>query len=198
MSKVGYIQEVKKASGKSYYYYRAPSGDRVSLGTDKEKATKHASQMMVYGLHRYFKYGELKAYKQSLRRLLSNSKARAKKTGRKWDLNKAFISKLFKRQNYKCKITGIDFRYEIGTEKGFRNPYAPSLDRIDAEKGYEKNNVRLVLTVVNYAMSDWGDDVFYEMMKGALAQLKREQNVKLSKNCKFFKQDASIKQALNH
>jgi hypothetical protein len=53
----------------------------------------------------------------------------------------------------RCEVTGIEFaRSESG-----RSPWAPSLDRIDAKRGYTADNVRLVCLLVNQALGEWGD-----------------------------------------
>jgi len=70
-----------------------------------------------------------------------------------------YLIKLFERNSGRCALTGMPFRLEH-YEKSRRNPYAPSIDRIDNGLGYTEGNVRLVLTFVNLAIADYGEDVF--------------------------------------
>ena len=62
----------------------------------------------------------------------------------------------------RCQVTNIPFGPKP-VDSYFRNPYAPSLDRIDSSKGYHKDNVRLVLCAVNTAMNEWGLTMFDEI-----------------------------------
>jgi hypothetical protein len=62
-----------------------------------------------------------------------------------------------------CRLTGKPFREtQVGAGKAKR-PYAPSLDRIDPMKPYTRENCRLVLQAVNFALNSWGDEVFEEI-----------------------------------
>ena len=75
-----------------------------------------------------------------------------------YELTKKDEFALVERCAGKCEISGIPF-----SEKGvqwYRNPWSPSLDRIDSKKGYTPDNVRIVLCAVNAAMNEWGEDVF--------------------------------------
>jgi hypothetical protein len=70
----------------------------------------------------------------------------------------------------RCKLTGLPFKEtQIGTGRA-RKPHAPSLDRIDPELPYTRGNCRLVLQAVNFALNAWGDAVFFEVSKAAVAQ----------------------------
>jgi hypothetical protein len=57
---------------------------------------------------------------------------------------------------------------QIGTGRA-RKAFAPSLDRMDPEQPYVRENCRLVRVCVNFALNAFGDDVFLEMAKGAVA-----------------------------
>ena len=64
--------------------------------------------------------------------------------------------------DYCCAVTGLPFAHDKGSTK--TNPFSPSLDRIDNRKGYETDNVRIVLYAVNTMMLDWGDAVFDQIV----------------------------------
>lgn len=79
--------------------------------------------------------------------------------GLPYAIDKYFIDELFVRQSFKCAVSGIQFEQpRSGTGKNPRHPFGPSLDRIKPPLGYVPSNVRLVCTMVNLAMSDWGED----------------------------------------
>lgn len=95
--------------------------------------------------------------------LIRGSKNRAKNYNLAFDLDQKFLKELYHNQDGKCAITNIDFCFE--KSKSFRRPFSPSIDRIDSSLGYSKNNVRLVCTIVNLALNEFGDDAFDKMCK---------------------------------
>jgi hypothetical protein len=62
----------------------------------------------------------------------------------------------------KCAVTGITF--SLRKEPGIRiRPWMPSLDRIDASKGYTNENCRIVCASVNLALNQFGEGMFYKI-----------------------------------
>jgi hypothetical protein len=57
----------------------------------------------------------------------------------------------------RCEVSGIEFQRRAPGVS--RNPWTPSIDRIDSSVGYTAANCRLVCLAVNLAMSTWGEDV---------------------------------------
>ena len=70
------------------------------------------------------------------------------------------------RSDAECEVTGIPFNDEMvpGCK---RRPFIPSIDRINPKEPYRFENCRLVCWVVNRALGDWGDDVFWRMVRAA-------------------------------
>ena len=63
---------------------------------------------------------------------------------------------MWKRSKGRCAISGLPFNsVSVGRGRA-RHPFAPSLDRIDPNKGNTPDNVRLVCAVANFAMNAWG------------------------------------------
>ena len=63
----------------------------------------------------------------------------------------------------RCMLTGLPFKdIQIGTGRA-RKPHSPSLDRSDPTLPYTRENCRLVLQAVNFALNAWGDEVFAEV-----------------------------------
>ena len=77
-----------------------------------------------------------------------------------------------------CQLTGLPFDF-MPTNKTFRNPYAPSLDRIDSQKGYIKENCRVVLAAVNDALGEHDDNDILPILKALVKGL--EKNAKKNK-----------------
>lgn len=46
-----------------------------------------------------------------------------------------------------------------------KEPFAPSLDRITPGLGYVAANVRIVCTIVNFAMNVWGQDALEHLVR---------------------------------
>lgn len=72
-----------------------------------------------------------------------------------------FLRNLAKRQNYKCYYTNLDM--DFSTDQ--KNPYQPSLDRIDSTKPYSEKNCVLVTLAANYAKNDFSIEQFNNWME---------------------------------
>jgi hypothetical protein len=71
-----------------------------------------------------------------------------------------------------CQLTGLPFDFKPHKEKEF-NPYAPSVDRINNDKGYEPDNIRVVLWAVNAALSENSDEEALPILEALVKALKR-------------------------
>jgi hypothetical protein len=58
----------------------------------------------------------------------------------------------------KCQVTGIPFDNSKPTTKHAKNPFAPSITKIDSDKGYTIDNCMVVVWMHNRAKGD--DDIF--------------------------------------
>lgn len=56
-----------------------------------------------------------------------------------------------------CELTRLPFDF-LPHPKYAKNPYSPSIDRIDSTKGYTKENVRIVLWQVNLMRGEMTDE----------------------------------------
>lgn len=80
----------------------------------------------------------------------------------------ADVVALWNRCGGRCALTGLAFHGgRFGTGKAKR-AFWPSIDRIDPEVGYTRDNCRLVLTAVNFALNAWGDEVFMRIARAAI------------------------------
>jgi hypothetical protein len=61
-----------------------------------------------------------------------------------------------------CELSGIKFEFESNYK---RNPLRPSIDRIDNNIGYEKNNIRIVCVWINNALNEWGEILLEKMSR---------------------------------
>ncbi len=96
--------------------------------------------------------------------LLESARGRAKNKNLPIDIDLDFLINLYEQQGGKCKLTDINFTFEINKDRTRKFlPFNPSLDKIDCNKGYTKDNVRLVCTIVNLALNNFGEDTFKMM-----------------------------------
>lgn len=68
-----------------------------------------------------------------------------------------FIDGLLVDQEWRCAISGLPLAAPRGPDRKFRkDPFGPSLDRIEPSLGYVPGNLRVVNNLVNSAMQEWG------------------------------------------
>ena len=105
----------------------------------------------------------VQTYKGRAVKLGKDSRYSAKIKGRAHELSVDYIEKLL-RENPNCQATGIPLCYESHIpEKAL---FAPSLDRTDSNKGYTKDNVKLVCWAYNQMKSDNHEDLILKIADG--------------------------------
>lgn len=101
--------------------------------------------------------------------LLCAARKRARRNKAVLSINKAWVME--KLTQGKCELTGISFSFENSTPF-FIDPYAPSIDRIDAKNlNYSPSNSRVVLTSVNSALGQWGTDTMLPILEKLVQSL---------------------------
>lgn len=92
-----------------------------------------------------------------------NAKKRARIRNSIISLTASEFSTIIKRAGGKCEVTGIRFQETMrgAVSQYSRNPWGPSLDRINCLKGYTADNCRLVCTAANIGMNVWGESVLF-------------------------------------
>lgn len=63
-----------------------------------------------------------------------------------------------------CSVTGLPLSLGHDGDTS-RNPWAPSIDRVDCSKGYVPGNVRVVCVLYNLARSDFRDEDLLKVAK---------------------------------
>lgn len=96
--------------------------------------------------------------------LITWTRRRAKKAGLCFDLKAADMVHLIHRSGGRCEVTGCVFSFaKYGSAA--KRPFAPSIDRIDSDKGYTRENCRLVVYAANAAMNEWGVPILITLLE---------------------------------
>jgi hypothetical protein len=95
------------------------------------------------------------------RKLLSDTKKRAKKKNIVFILTLEQLLELYRLQNGKCAMSGR--KLELGNKK--RGINSLSIDRIDSDGGYIYKNIRFVVWGINVAMAEWGEGYLRKVYK---------------------------------
>lgn len=127
--------------------------------------------------------------------LFSNAQHNAKRRGIDFTVNAEQFIKIAESQNGICAVTGIEFNFRTAIDAKKR-PFYPSIDRIDSSKGYSKNNIRIVLTIVNYAMNEWGEGPLIELVE-MMNIAKQKQAAKEKEEKDFMETLRQKSQAIN-
>lgn len=105
---------------------------------------------------------------QALLRSWKAAIGRSRKRGEVCEITIQDVEIMYAGQAGCCAVTGIPFRLEH-YEECRRNPYGISIDRKDNSMGYTPSNCRLVLVFVNTALSDYGESVFWDVLRKTFA-----------------------------
>lgn len=84
--------------------------------------------------------------------LRNRCKMRAKKYNMEFTLSKDCVVSLL--STLKCAKTGID----LIMDDSVYNPYAPSIDRIDSNKGYTDDNIQFTCMIYNFCKNSFTEE----------------------------------------
>jgi len=101
--------------------------------------------------------------------LWQDTRKRALKAGIFFDLDAKDMVEMVERSDGHCEVSGVPFNM-ARPAGGFRRPLAPSIDRRNTGVGYDARNCRLVCSAVNFAMNEWGQEVFVMIARATVAK----------------------------
>ncbi|MBX5010836.1 hypothetical protein HJB67_12815 [Rhizobium lentis] len=170
---ISYVMTTYKGS-RAYNYLRVPShlvpffGKKTFRLSDDRQAAEAEAARIISGLPSEHRSEHTEAEDAAARKMLANANGRSKKKGMDTDLSVEVIIDMMRKQGFRCAVTLLPFDLDWKKTSGAkRNAYAPSLDRVDNNKGYTKDNCRVVLAAVNYAMNEWGLDTYITIAEAA-------------------------------
>jgi hypothetical protein len=103
-------------------------------------------------------------------KIYSNAKRRANLKNLKFELTSEWVYDKVK--NMKCEITGIEL--SLTDLKDIRiNPYKPTLDKVNNNEGYTKENTKVVCWWWNVMKQDWSEETVKNLIN---EYLKNKQN----------------------
>ena len=108
----------------------------------KENPTKKTSAIYSKNYREKYKNDD----KKRLQYLITQAKNRAKKRNLLFDIDVEFLLSIFPKDR-KCPIYKIDLFW--GNDGTNNREHSPSLDRLDSEKGYTKDNIKIISWAAN-------------------------------------------------
>src|SRR6202012_5365358 len=106
--------------------------------------------------------------------LVRAAKSRNRLRGSTQDYSMDDLCAAWKDCDGKCKVSGLEFNFQVHGNGQARRPFAPSLDRIRPDHPYSRENVRLVLSIATFAMNAWGLEPL-EVLATGVHNMKGEQ-----------------------
>lgn len=81
------------------------------------------------------------------------------------------LMEMYESQKGLCAVSGVKMTW-AAHNGGKKTPTSISLDRIDGNRGYEKENLRLVCWQVNLFKNCWSDEQMFMMALGIVTNMK--------------------------
>jgi len=150
------LTERKRAqSRRSTARYRGTANGQEKIVAYEAKRTTRVQRMMYRRARRL----SIEYRAQDLKDKAHSVARRKGKHGERCTVTTAAV--LAKLRPLVCEISGI--RLELTQRPAFsRNPFSPSLDRIDRRGFHTDDNTRITSTLANTAMSEWGVEYLEE------------------------------------
>ena len=157
------MMETKKEKAARYHkkYRSVPKNREREYELNKKYHQEHPEQ--VYNTHHKAHLRRMLDYKWRLSKLWDVAKKRAQVKQVPFTLTKEDLINQYEQNDGCCAITKRPFdltKYATGRV----SPSAPSIDRINSQLGYTKENSRLIIFHLNAALNEWGIVEFEKLM----------------------------------
>jgi hypothetical protein len=157
-SETGMIFSHYKGNGKEQWYSQEAWNRRIQkqkefIKTDKSK--EYQKQWYLKNKDKKLEQSKINNQKlveeYPLKALLSSIKSGAKNRKLDFKIDYKFIQNLWKNQKGLCYYTNVSMKLTARQ----KNPYQVSIDRIDSNLGYTKENTVLCCQAINYMKNDY-------------------------------------------
>lgn len=153
-----------------YYVHGTVDGRRIRKSCDTRDLAR--AKLFLENLNREATSGWREDYDRADRdwktvaeMMHGRQKHAATHRGIPFDLKAGEVYALMRATAFRCAVSGVAFAKRFASD-GKRDPWAPSIDRIENRQGYSVENVRIVCMAANIAMADWGFDVLLRLSRG--------------------------------
>jgi hypothetical protein len=96
---------------------------------------------------------------------VKSARKRAARRGMEFSITNEIVVALWHKQNRVCAITALPFTPQSKNKTTMREPWRPSIDRIDQEQGYTPDNIRIISVIANLGRNEFSDEDFLKMCK---------------------------------
>jgi hypothetical protein len=151
-----------------YYVHGTVDGRRIRRSCETRDHT--VAQRVLHDIAREHTSGWRVQYDESdndwrsiAAEVHARHKSSAKVRGILFDLKPLDVYAMMEATGFRCAVSGVPFSRSAA---GKRDPWAPSIDRIENRHGYTRDNVRVVSLAANIAMNNWGYDVLLRLSLG--------------------------------
>jgi len=139
-------------NGRKYFYC-----SRSCVGKNNVKNLGEYVGNTIHLLRGYNHSDEFTPFRHYLRRVKNRYK--------EYNISLSYLKELWEHQNGICPLTGV----KLVLEDGITNPnYSASLDRINSNIGYMKDNVQFISVTANHAKNKFSENIlqeFFEIIK---------------------------------
>ena len=126
--------------------------------------------------------------------LVRRSRRRANRDGLDYDIPDDHAKTLFHEQQGRCAITGRPFDLMRFSDTLVKHPFAPSLHRRRASKGYVFGNVVLVCIAANFGMGGWGEEIYRSLAQAVVENVQWTQNLRRRRHNQLSETDWKAEQ----
>ena len=156
--------EIKRQQkrGKTLFYCDLSCAGKINSDHLKKYGKQNTEVIKQYCNNRK---DEFTPFRYHLRNAKRRSQGTNKSTKKDFNLSLEDVRDIWNNQSGKCAITGFPLVCKAFDDGKNKNPYQASLDRINNDKGYSKENVRFVCLIVNYARNNFSDEQVIEFFK---------------------------------
>jgi hypothetical protein len=191
-----YVSVFKNRHGKTVTYFRRTHYPVIRLPNDVgspefmaayEAALAEEALPNVLGMPVSPIIARKQRVEKALNQCLRSARNRKNRRHMEFDLTIDWLLDEVEKQNFCCALTGIEF-FAAHRSNGAKNPYTPSIDRIDPKRGYTRDNVRIVCFAINTMLMDWGPAIFEQIARS----YRVAKNKKRGFYCPTFEKDVTL------